>query len=93
MCTDRPKMGPSGMSHNEAFSLSESWGGQNCLLPVDVDVICEIEAEMGGDALLNFVSDEFAAQCQAVYDGLHISELTLANIWQVFIVMLPLVYP
>jgi hypothetical protein len=81
------------MSRNEAFSLPESWGGRNCLLPVNVDVIREIKAAMGGDAILNFVSDEFAARAQVAYDSLHISELTLANIWQVFTAMLPLVYP
>src|ERR1700722_20904764 len=72
MRRDNSKAGPSGMSRNEAFSLPESWGGRNCLLPVDVAVIREIKVAMGGDALLDFVSPEFAARAQIAYDSLHI---------------------
>lgn len=64
MRKDKQKPGPSGMSRNEAFSIPENWGGRNCLLPVDIDVIREIKAAMGGDALLDFVAPEFAAQCE-----------------------------
>jgi hypothetical protein len=71
MCHDKSKADPSKMSRSEAFSLPESWGGRNCLLPVDVSIIREIKAAMGGDALLDFVSPEFAARAQAVYDSLH----------------------
>lgn len=39
MRTDNDKIGPSGMSRNEAFSLPEQWGGCDCLLLVDVNVI------------------------------------------------------
>ena len=41
---------------NEAFALPEKWGGRNCLIPVDVEVIRDIKAAMGGDSLLSFVS-------------------------------------
>jgi hypothetical protein len=93
MRLDNLKAGPSGMSRNAAFSLPESWGGRNCLLPVDVAVVREIKAAMGGDALLNFVSPGYSARAQVVYNGLCISELTLENIWQVFGTMMPLMYP
>lgn len=48
------------MSHNEAFAMSEKWGGHNCLLPVDVEVIHQIKEEMGGDSLLEFITDEYS---------------------------------
>lgn len=89
---DNNKPGPSGMSRNDAFSLPETWGGRNCLLPVDVDVIREIKEAMGGDALLEFVSAEFSERAQAAYDSLAITELTFENVWNVFEAMLPLLY-
>lgn len=89
----KEKPGPSGMSRNEAFSMPESWGGVNQLLPVDVEVIREIKRKMGGDALLAFVSDEFAARAQAAYDTLNIGKLTIENIWDVFTALFPLVFP
>lgn len=93
MRKDKNKPGPSGMSRNQAFVLPEKWGGRNCLIPVDVEVIREIKAAMGGDALLAFVSDEFDARAQEVYDSLLIVELTFQNVWAVFSAMLPLVFP
>lgn len=48
------------MSHNEVFAMLEKWGGHNCLLPVDVEVIHQIKEEMGGDSLLEFVTDEYS---------------------------------
>ena len=93
MRKDKDKIGPSGMSRNEAFSLPEEWSGRNCLLPVDVNVIREIKAEMGGDALLEFISAEFSARAQAVYDPLGITKLMIENIWHVFRAMYPLVFP
>jgi hypothetical protein len=57
MCKDATKASLSGMSHNEAFSLPESWGGWNCLLPV---VIHELKVAMGGDELLEFTSVAFS---------------------------------
>ncbi|KAF8445060.1 hypothetical protein L210DRAFT_3611184 [Boletus edulis BED1] len=93
MRKDNNKIGPSAMSRNQAFSLPEQWGGRDCLLPVNVNVIQEIKAEMGGDALLQFTSAEFSARAQAMYDTLGITELTTENIWHVFQAMYPLVFP
>jgi len=93
MRTDKNKPGPSGMSRNEAFSLPSSWGGRNCLLPVDVKVIQEIKEAMGGDALLEFTTAEFSECAQAAYDTLNISELNVENIWHVFRALYSLVFP
>ncbi|TDL13749.1 hypothetical protein BD410DRAFT_817268 [Rickenella mellea] len=89
---DKTKPGPSGMSRNEAFSLPENWGGRDCLLPVDTEVIRAIKEHMGGDALLEFTSAEFSARAQEVYDSLKIVNLSLENVWGVFTAMYPLLY-
>ncbi|KAJ7214151.1 hypothetical protein C8J57DRAFT_1601861 [Mycena rebaudengoi] len=93
MRRQREKPGPSGVSRNTAFSLYEKWGGKNCLLPVDVEVIRQMKKDMGGDELIAFSTPEFAARAQEVYDSLLITTLTQQNIWSVFTAMLPLVFP
>jgi hypothetical protein len=93
MRTNKSKHGPSGISRNEAFSLRSSWGGRNCLLPVDVKVIREIKETMGGDALLEFTTAEFSERAQAAYDTLNISQLNAENIWYIFRALYPLVFP
>jgi hypothetical protein len=74
------KPGPSGVSRDHAFAFPESWGGHDYLLPVDVEVIRKMKADMGGDSLLDFVSAEFSECAQAIYDSLDISDLTFENI-------------
>lgn len=93
MRTDKHKPGPSGMSRNEAFAMPESWGGRDCLLPVDVNVVREIKEAMGGDSLLEFTTMEFSAMAQAAYDTLHITKLTPENVWHVFQALYPVVFP
>ena len=80
---DNGKAGPSGMSRNTAC-LPETWGGENCLLPVDKEVIQRIKEEMGGDELLEFVSQEFSKCAEAAYHTLGVQKLSFENIWQVF---------
>ncbi|KAJ7200544.1 hypothetical protein GGX14DRAFT_372082 [Mycena pura] len=93
MRTQSDKPGPSGMSRNEAFSLYEDWGGKNCLLPIPVDIVQQMKADLGGDALLNFTSTEFAERAQVVLDSLGPVAMTLENGWMIFRVMLPPVFP
>jgi hypothetical protein len=62
------------------------------LLPVDVNIIREIKEAMGGDAILEFVSADFAELAQAAYDSLQIVKLTFENVWDVFTAMLLLVF-
>lgn len=81
---DPNKPGPSGMSRNVAFSLPHKWGGQNLLLPVDVTLIQEIKEHMGGDQILEFVSAEYSAQVQGIYDELGVQNLDFGNVWEVF---------
>lgn len=85
---DSKKAGPSGMSRNVAFSLPHTWGGRDCLLPVDHNVIKEIKEAMGGDDILAFVDCDYAAQAKAAYDTLGITDLNFNNVWSVFSAML-----
>ncbi len=93
MRKNNDKAGPSGMSRNTAFSMPDRWGGRNCLIPVDVNVIREIKETMGGDALLAFVTPDFDKQAQKAFDKIGISHLTMDNAWAVFAAMLPVLYP
>lgn len=78
------KAGPSSISRNEAFFLPQNWGGRNCLLPVDLDVIRELKVAMGGDSVLDFVTPEFSERAKAAYDSLNILSLTVENVWEIF---------
>ncbi|KAJ7779987.1 hypothetical protein B0H16DRAFT_1830576 [Mycena metata] len=89
--SDKP--GPSAMSRNTAYSLPETWGGRQCLQPVDMDVIRQMKEDMGGDALIAFSTPQFSARAQLGYDALGIQKLEQGNIWDVFRAMLPLAFP
>ena len=78
------------MSRNMAFSLPHLWGGRDCLLPVDVQVIRQLREAMGGDEILAFVNSEYAARAAEVYSTLGVADLTFNNVWLVFEQMIPL---
>lgn len=81
------------MSSNTAFRLPEQWGGKNCLLPVDVEVIQEIKEEMEGDKILEFVLQEFSEHAEAAYQTLGIQDLNFSNIWPIFKDLHNLMFP
>ncbi len=81
---DVDKPGPSGMSRNVAFALPHTWGGRNLLLPVDVTLIQEIKEFMGGDQILEFVTAEYSAKIQDIYDQLGVQNLDFDNVWEIF---------
>jgi hypothetical protein len=85
---DNKKAGPSGMSRNIAFSLPHTWGGKNCILPIDRDVVRQIKAEMGGDDILAFVDRDFADRAETAYESLGIVDLNFNNVWSIFSRML-----
>jgi len=73
--------------------LPHTWGGRNCLLPVDCDVIRQIKEGMGGDDILSFVDRDYAAQAEIAYSSLGITDLNFGNVWNVFSAMLDILLP
>ena len=74
---DRSKLIPSGVAPNVVFSLHEQYGGEDCLQPVDPGVIHRLMEELGGEELIQFVSPAYASKAQAIFNTLHIQNLTL----------------
>ena len=87
---DPAKKLPSGVSPNIAIALADEYGGGNCLLPVDLAVICRLKDDIGGEDLVRFVDVEFAHSAEAAFNTLGIDRITSDNIWLVFTKMLPL---
>lgn len=88
--TDRSKLIPSGVAPSVAYSLHEAYGGENCLEPVNKDVIHQLMEELGGKDLLHFVPAVYDAKAIEVFESLNIVDLNLQNVWDVFQSMLPL---
>jgi hypothetical protein len=86
---DSSKKIPSGVSPDVAFLLCTEYGGENCLQPVNVAVVQHLMEEIGGEELIRFVSVEYAARAQLVFNTLGVSKLTFENIWEVFSTMIP----
>lgn len=85
---DWKKTHPSGVSPNISYSLPKTYGGQESLLqPVDRAVVRKLMEDLGGEDLIRFVSVEFDAQAQEVFDT-----LSLENVWNIFSLMLPLMF-
>lgn len=80
---------PSGVSPHVAFTLPEKYGGENCLQPLDITVVQGLMEDLGGEELVQFVSPEYAAHAEEIFNSLRVEELTTANIWNVFTAMLP----
>ncbi|KAF8996127.1 hypothetical protein BDQ17DRAFT_1364760 [Cyathus striatus] len=68
--------------NKDTLLSSSMYGGENCLKPVDVDIIDSL-MEVIGDETLQFVTPEYAEHAKEIFDGLNV-ELTFHNIWSVF---------
>jgi len=90
---DRGKKFPSGVSPNIAYTLYEDYGGQDCLQPVDRDFTKSLMEDIGGEDLIRFVSVEYAARAQAVFETLGFPSLSFQNVWPIFSAMLHIMYP
>ena len=91
---DKDKPGPSGISRNEAYSLYESWGGRDCLLPVtNMELIHELKEALGGTELLEFSDPDLSARAQDAFDSLGTFTLWFDNVWVAFWQILPLIFP
>ena len=84
---------PSCVSSIVAYALHADFGGLNCLQAVNMNVVQALKGEFGGEALLQFVSADFAGLCEDVYASLNISQLIFTNVWDFFSAILPLVFP
>jgi hypothetical protein len=84
------------MSRNEAFSLPHLWGGWQCLLDINMDVIRELKDIISeGEDMFRFplVTPQFEHDADNIYESLHIQDLSLSNVWSVFTSMLPVLFP
>jgi hypothetical protein len=88
---DSTKHLPSGVSPDVAYSLFEDYGAQNCLQPVDPEVVQNLMGEIGGEDVIRFVSVAYAARAQEVFDSLGMPKITFENVWEIFQKMLPYV--
>ena len=86
---DRKKQLPSGVSPNVAFTLYQEYNAENCLQHVDVEVVQKLMEDIGGEELIRFVSVEYAARAQVIFDSLNVLKLAFDNVWEIFSAMLP----
>lgn len=89
---DKGKILPSGCTPNEVYNNPQRFHAQDCLVPVDREIIEALIEEKGGDDIIQFVEADFAARCEQVYGNLEVENLTFHNVWDVFESMLPNVY-
>jgi hypothetical protein len=85
---DRSKKIPSGVSPDVAISLYTEYDGENCLQPVDVDIVQQLMDGIGDD-VIRFVPAEYANRAQEVFSSLEVTKLSFENIWHVFNRMIP----
>ncbi|KZP07458.1 hypothetical protein FIBSPDRAFT_762875 [Athelia psychrophila] len=90
---DKDKKLPSGTSPWSAYTLHESYGGQNCLQPVDREFVKSVMEDLDGEDLIRFVSVEYAARAADVMEIVGLGKLTFHNVWLVFSAMMPIPYP
>lgn len=87
---DSKKFLPSGVSPNVSFHNPEAYNGEiDCLQPVNVGLVQQLMKDLGGESLIQFVTPEYAAHAQAVFDSFRITRLSFENVWAVFQEMLP----
>ncbi|KAG8894760.1 hypothetical protein FRB99_001007 [Tulasnella sp. 403] len=82
----KKKAGPSGVAPSIAYALPGRFGGQQCLIPVDIPFVKQMMEELGGEDLIRFVpaSYEEKATTALASLGLTTEALNLQNIWDVF---------
>jgi hypothetical protein len=77
---------PSGGTPNKFFSNPTAYGGKDCLIPVEEDIIDQLLEEARAEAHehMRYVDDEFDVLAQEAYMALGEPEITLQNAWTVF---------
>ena len=82
-------MNPSGVSPNVCYSLCTKYGGEDCLQPVDGNIVQQLMEDIGGEQLIEFVTPQYAVHAQSIYDTLNIQSLAFNNVWLIYSAMLP----
>lgn len=85
---DHSKKISSGVSPDVAISLCTEYGGENCLQPVDVDIVQQLMDDVGED-VIHFVPTEYANHAQEVFASLGVTKLSFENVWHIFNRMIP----
>ncbi|TCD69267.1 hypothetical protein EIP91_008202 [Steccherinum ochraceum] len=88
---DRNKARPTGITPSVALALHADHGGINCLQAIDGEIVGHLIEDIGGEEIVRFVSKTFERRAAAVLEALGIREVTMANVWDVFSQMLPVV--
>ena len=81
---DSAKQLPSGVSPDVMYALYEDYNAQNCLQPVDPDVVQSLMDEIGGEDVIRFVSAAYAAHAQEIFDSFNVPKITFENVWEIF---------
>lgn len=83
---------PSGVAPQIAYTLPDDFGGQDCLQTVDRATVHQLMEGIGGEELIRFVSLEYAAHAQSVFNMLALPPVTVQNVWAIFQAMMPQMY-
>ena len=87
MRKQKDKLLPSGVPPNIAYTFPERFGGEECLQPIDRNIVQEMLDGMQAnhDALTDWgVPEDFATRAEAALNRLRVREVTMTNVWLVF---------
>ncbi|KAJ7172053.1 hypothetical protein C8R46DRAFT_1073669 [Mycena filopes] len=88
------KLLPSGGTPHEFYTKPEKYGGEQCLIPVDGDVIQELlDGCEEGYARMRYVEEEFDVIAEEAYTAMGRPAITLHNAWAVFRVLIGQLQP
>ncbi|KAI0061719.1 hypothetical protein BV25DRAFT_1857161 [Artomyces pyxidatus] len=65
----------------------------NFLQPVDRNLVRSLASRVDGDALMRFVRAPYVARAENELLLLGVAEVSLQNVWSVFVTLLPVMYP
>lgn len=85
---------PSGGRPDQFHANPEMYGGECCLIPVDMDEVDELLADSeDGFSRMRYVDEEFELLAQEAYETIGEPEITLSTAWIIFRQMLGQMLP
>lgn len=85
----KDKVLPSGGTPKNFYENPTAYGGQPCLVPVDMDVLDQLlEGCEEGYRQMRYVDEAFEEIAEEVYAALDKPEITVHNAWVVFRAMI-----